>query len=180
VEFLFLPVKRDFLFFSLVIVCLTVVGSFYGVTRALRHQDQPPLPVVNFYDKSDKKVTLQDFKGKVVLVNIWATWCLPCQAELPALDHLQKLLPQEKFTVVAISLDTSSLKTVSGFLQKAHIQNLTVYWDKDREVPLKWKYAGLPTSFLLNRDGEVIAQYDGPYVWDKEPVLGKIKDLVAK
>lgn len=157
--------------------------GFYGAMKVLHHQNQPvltSLPEVYFYDKLDKKLTLADFKGKVVLVNIWATWCLPCQSELPALDNLQKLLPQDKFAVVAISVDISSIKDISDFLQKDHIKNLPVYWDKDRQLPLKWKYEGLPTSFLLDRDGGIIAPYDGPYKWDQEPLLGKFKELVLK
>ena len=127
-----------------------------------------------------KDVDLSQFKGKVVLVNIWATWCPPCVAEMPMLDHLQKMMPFDKFTVVAISMDTTSMKMVTDFLKKQHIQNLTPYWDKDRQIPLKWKYEGLPTSFLLDRNGNLIKQYDGPYEWDRGDMLKEIKAQVLK
>ena len=174
-----MTVKRQFLFFIFVVIAL---ASYVGVraTMAQNHPSLPPLPTVNFYDKSDKKVTLEDFKGRVVLVNLWATWCTPCVAELPSLDKLQKMLPEDKFSVVAISMDTSSMKAVSDFLKKRNIKNLQAYWDKDRQMPLKWKYDGLPTSFLLDHDGNVVARYDGPFMWDKDPMLANIKDLVLK
>lgn len=174
-----MPVKRQFFFFAFVAIVL----ASYGAVRALQGETsaaKPSLSAVYFYDKSDKKVTLEDFKGKVVLVNLWATWCTPCVAELPSLDRLQKALPADKFVIVAISMDTSSMKAVGDFLKKRGIKNLDVYWDKDRQLPLKWKYDGLPTSFLLDRDGNTIARYDGPYVWDQDPVLKDIRERVPK
>ena len=174
-----MPVKRQVLFF----VFVAIVLASYGVVRTLQganHAPLPRLPVVYFYDKSDKKITLEDFRGRVVLVNLWATWCTPCVAELPSLDRLQKALPPDKFIVVAISMDTSSMKAIGNFLKKRGIKNLDVYWDKDRQLPLKWKYAGLPTSFLLDQNGDTVAQYDGPLVWDEGKVIGEVKELVGR
>jgi len=163
-----------------------MVLASYGSVRAWQGENHgenrapwPPLPIVSFYDKSDKKVTLEDFKGKVVLVNLWATWCPPCIAELPALGRLQKALPPDKFTVVAISMDTKlPVKDIADFLNKHGAKSLAAYWDKDRQLPLKWKYDGLPTSFLLDREGNVVARYDGPYEWDRGDVLGVVREVV--
>jgi len=177
VEGVSVPVKRHVLFFVFVAIAL----SSYVAVRAIKsgnHPDLPRLPAISFYDKSGAKLTLDDFKGRVVLVNLWATWCAPCVAELPSLDRLQKALPEDKFKIVAISMDTTSMKTVADFLKKRNVKNLTVYWDKDRQVPLKWTYEGLPTSFLLDRDGNTVARYDGPEVWDNDPELKDIRALV--
>ncbi len=189
---LFVPVKRQILFFAAMMAFAVIVLASYGSVgawlggnsggnQAGNHAPWPPLAAAYFYDKSDKQVTLDDFKGRVVLVNLWATWCTPCLSELPALDHLQKLLPADKFQIVAIAMDTKlSMKDIAEFLKKHGVKNLAVYWDKDRQLPLKWQYDGLPTSFLLDRDGNIVARYDGPYQWDEGKVLDEIKSLVLK
>lgn len=167
------PVKRHF---QLLVLALIALAS-YGVLEYTRHNQATKaehLPEISFYDKLERPVTLENFKGTVVLVNLWATWCPPCVAELPSLNRLQEKLPEGKFRVVAISLDKSSLKEIQGFLNAKGAKGLEVYWDKDRQAPLKWKYEGLPTSFLLDQAGAVIKRYDGPYEWDKEPLLKEI------
>jgi thiol-disulfide isomerase/thioredoxin len=175
------PVKVHFLLFILLLL-----AAGFG---ALKYQnDKTPkvpvqtlkLPVIEFYDKSGQKVTLESFRGKVVLVNLWATWCPPCVAELPSLNRLQERLSDKHFKVVAISMDRTSLQDVGRFLKEKGGKNLDVYWDKDRQVPLKWRYDGLPTSILLRQDGTIVAQYSGPYVWDKPPLLRKVNDLLPK
>jgi len=174
-----MTVKRHILFF----VAVAAVLAFYVVVRTMvtgagSNPSVAPLPAITFYDKSDEPVTLADFKGQVVLVNIWATWCGPCVAELPSLDRLQK--SEKGITIVAISVDTTSMKTVTDFLQKHGIKNLTPYWDKDQQVALKWKYEGLPTSFLLDRNGNPVKRYDGGYDWDKGSVLKEINAQILK
>ncbi len=169
-----MPVKRHFLFF----VFVAAILASYGTVRLLQTKNRPRLPAITFYDKGGHKVTLNDFKGRVVLVNVWATWCLPCVSELPSLDRLQAMMPEKKFAVVAISTDTTAQKTVIAFLRAHKIGHLAFYWDKDRQVPLRWRYAGLPTSFLLDRKGNTVARFDGPYDWDKGKLLQEIKALV--
>ena len=171
-----MPVKRLFLFFAFVAIVL----ASYGLVRENRVVKHPPrdhLATLNFYDKSGKQVTLDDFKGKIVLVDLWATWCVPCVIELPSLDRLQKALPTDKFEVIAISLDTSSMQDIQSFLKEKNIQNLQAYWDKDRQVPLKWKYAGIPKNFILDKEGGIISAFDGDYVWDRDVTIKQIRDL---
>jgi thiol-disulfide isomerase/thioredoxin len=180
VEAVLVLVKRHFPLLFLVAVILASYGAVRAV-QAVGHNGPSPatqLPSIPFYDKYGNQVTLDAFKGKVVLVNLWATWCEPCAAEMASLDHLQGQLSRDKFRVVALSVDRSSVKTVEKFMQKRAIANLDIYWDQDRQVPMKWKYEGLPTSFLIDRQGTVIARYDGPYEWDKAPFLKEIGDLL--
>jgi thiol-disulfide isomerase/thioredoxin len=176
-----MTVKRHILFF----VAVAAVLAFYVVVRSMvmsagSNPPVPPLPAISFYDKSGKSVTLSDLKGKVVLVNLWATWCPPCVAEMPSLDRLQKSLGGKDFAVVALSVDTTSMKTVTDFLQKQHFKNITPYWDKDQQIALKWKYEGLPTSFLLDRQGNPVKRYDGGYEWDEGSVLKEIETQITK
>lgn len=133
------------------------------------------MPAAGFYDAAGNKLTLQDFKNKVVLVNLWATWCPPCVAELPSLDALQAKLKDRDFIVVAISLDRTDMKTVTDFLQARGVEHLTPYHDRDRDIPLKWTYSGLPVSFLLDEEGMMIDQFDGPQEWHDGEVFERIR-----
>jgi thiol-disulfide isomerase/thioredoxin len=186
VEGAFVPVKPHFdMILSIALVLALVVGTAATLWRGkLEHMANPAaataqsLPDTYFYDTSDRQVTLADFRGKVVLVNLWATWCPPCVVELPALDSLQAKLKDKNFKVVAISQDTSSLATITSFLQGKDVTHIDAYWDKDRQIPMKWRYDGLPVSFLLDADGRVVRRFDGPYAWDKGEMFAEISGML--
>lgn len=182
-----MAVKRHFHLVFAVVLVLAVVAGFAAVEMYLSHGKSvnkensdlgKPLPDAVFYDAADQKIELSAFKGKVVLVNLWATWCPPCVVELPALDNLQARLKDKDFKVVAIALDRSSITTVESFLRGRDITHLTPYWDKERQVPMKWRYDGLPTSFLLDKEGNVVQRFDGPYTWDKGDIADKIEAML--
>ncbi|HCS23200.1 MAG TPA: hypothetical protein DIW20_05545, partial [Rhodospirillaceae bacterium] len=109
----------------------------------------------------------------------WATWCPPCVAELPALDSLQAKLRDKGLHVVAVSLDRKPLADVAAFLEERRVEQMKLYVDTDRQIPLKWQYAGVPASFLIGRDGVVIEQFDGPREWDKGEMLTKIEAVLG-
>lgn len=162
-------------------IVLAVIAGFFAVDGARRapiviNKENDGglgerLPDMEFYNAADQKITLADFQGKVVLVNLWATWCPPCVTELPALDNLQARLKDKDFKVVTIALDRSSIATVADFLKEKGIERLEPYWDKERQIPLKWRYAGLPTTYLLDREGKVVRRFDGPRAWDKPEIV---------
>jgi len=137
------------------------------------------LPDAVFYDAEGRAVRLGDFAGEVLLVNLWATWCPPCVAELPALDSLQAKLRDKGLHVVAVSLDRKPLADVAAFLEERRVEQMKLYVDTDRQIPLKWQYAGVPASFLIGRDGVVIEQFDGPREWDKGEMLTKIEAVLG-
>lgn len=167
-------VKRLFQLGAFLLVAVLCYGAVrYAVYSSTVERIQ--LSKITFYDKLDRPVTLDNFRGKVVLVNLWATWCAPCIEELPSLARLQKKMSADKFQVVAISTDTLSPATLRKFLNAKGAKNLDVYHDKDRQAPLYWKYAGLPTSFLLDRSGFVVKQYSGAYQWDSAALLKEIR-----
>lgn len=137
------------------------------------------LPDAVFYDAEGRAVRLGDFAGEVLLVNLWAMWCPPCVAELPALDGLQAKLRDKGLHVVAISLDRKPVADVAAFLEERRVEQMKLYVDTDRQIPLKWQYAGVPASFLIGRDGVVIEQFDGPREWDKGEMLTKIEAVLG-
>lgn len=138
------------------------------------------LPDVTFYDAEGKPVRLADFAGEVLLVNLWAMWCPPCVAELPALDTLQAKLRERGLHVLPISLDSKPVAEVAEFLAARRVEQISLYIDTDRQIPMKWTYAGIPASFLVGRDGVVIEQFDGPREWDTGPVFAAIEAQLQK
>lgn len=171
-----MSVKKHFYF-----IALFVVLGFFALGQGLLwagEAKKETLPAVFFYDAKGEKKTLEDFKGKVILVNLWATWCAPCVAEMSSLDRLQGMFPKEKFEVVAISLDRGDIKKVADFYQRRKIKNLEVYQDQDKDIQLRWSYSGIPTSFLLDAGGGLIEKFEGERAWDRSPELDTIKKLL--
>jgi len=126
------------------------------------------LPEVKFEDATGKERTLADWKGKVVLLNLWATWCLPCRKEMPALDRLQQELGSEAFEVVALSVDRAGLSGARKFLDEAKVAKLALYADPSARMAGTLHAAGLPATLLIDREGREIGRLLGPAQWDGE------------
>lgn len=126
------------------------------------------IPEAKFLDASGKERTLADWRGKVVLLNLWATWCLPCRKEMPALDRLQREMGSDKFQVVAVSVDRTGLPGARKFLDETGAQALTLYADPTARMAATLRAAGLPATLLLDRDGREIGRLLGPAEWDGE------------
>lgn len=137
------------------------------------------LPEVTFYDENGQAVTLADFKGEVLLVNLWATWCPPCVAELPALDTLQARLRDKGLHVLPISLDNKPVADVAAFLAERRVEQMKLYIDSGRQIPMKWVYAGIPASFLIDRNGVVFEQFDGPREWAEGEIFSRIESQLT-
>ena len=108
------------------------------------------LAEARFQDGNGAEKTLADWHGKVVLLNLWATWCAPCRKEMPALDRLQKELGSLKFEVVAVSIDRTGLAGARKFLDETKVENLAVYADPTTRLSSILKAVGLPTTLLLD------------------------------
>jgi len=128
----------------------------------------PPVqsPVAPFQDSMGQPVTLDSFHGKVVLLNLWATWCPPCVAEMPALDKLQAELGGAGLAVVAVSTDAQGIKKSAPFYRRAGITHLALYNDTRAALPQALKVTGLPMSLLIDRGGNVVGRMEGPADWD--------------
>jgi len=126
------------------------------------------LPEVTFQDAGGRQRTLADWRGKVVLLNLWATWCIPCRKEMPALDALQKALGSDKFEVVAVSVDRKGLEASRKFLDEAQIERLGLYVDASARMAATLRAVGLPATLLLDKEGREIGRLLGPAEWDSE------------
>lgn len=121
---------------------------------------------VAFAEKTGKVVKLADWKGKVVLLNLWATWCGPCRKEMPSLDRLQKALGSDKFEVVALAVDRNGADAVLKFLDSIKVEKLTPYIDATTRSGATLKAVGMPTTLLIGKDGREIGRFMGPAEWD--------------
>lgn len=179
-------ISQNFLLLCAALSVLIGLSAGYGLIMGGKQFQQKQqtamesqsLPEVSFTDADGDDVDLDDFKDTVVLVNLWATWCTPCVAELPALDDLQARFDPSRFRIVAIALDRDKPEKIRAFLKKNKIEKLGFYWDSNREIPAKWKYAGIPASFLIDRDGRVVETFEGPREWAGEEMIAKISALV--
>ena len=138
-----------------------------------------PLSKVTFENAQGKTMTLADFKGKVVLLNIWATWCPPCVREMPTLDKLQKLLGGKNFQVVPLSVDKGGIYTVKSFYDDNFIGSLPIYVDPTTHALETLSILGTPTTILIDKQGKEIARTMGPEDWDQPAVIAQIKHYMA-
>ena len=130
---------------------------------------------VAFEDGQGRKRTLADFRGKVVLLNLWATWCGPCRKEMPTLDRLQQQLGSADFEVVALSIDRGGRAAVGSFFDEIDVRALAVYVDSSTEAMTKLDIIGVPTTLLLDRMGREIGRVTGPAEWDSPEVITTIR-----
>jgi thiol-disulfide isomerase/thioredoxin len=138
------------------------------------------LPEAAFQDGTGKERSLADWRGKVVLVNLWATWCLPCRKEMPSLDRLQKELGSDKFEVVAISVDRKGMEASRKFLDETKAENLALYVDASARMTSTFKVVGLPATLLLDKDGREIGRLLGPAEWDSEEAKRLIRTMLQR
>ena len=147
-----------------------------GDVASMAVAKQPkPLVELAFVAEGGMPKKMSDFLGKTVLLNLWATWCVPCREEMPALDKLQARLGGENFEVVAISIDTARLERRKSFLDEAGVKSLGFYADPTAEVfqVLKkaGKVVGLPTTILVDSDGCEIGHMPGAADWASEDAI---------
>ena len=125
-----------------------------------------PAPELHFRDVAGRRLTLMDFRGKVVLLNIWATWCLPCRREMPTLDRLQQVLGGAHFQVVALSIDTGGALAIERYFESLGMHDLGVYVDSTMTAASALDITGTPTTFLIDASGREIGRHEGPAKWD--------------
>ena len=144
-----------------------------GAVAAMRGADTPQsMSALTFTAPDGKPVRLGDFKGKTLLVNLWATWCVPCREEMPALDALETKKGSDNFQVVTINIDTGDDEKPKAFLSEIGVKSLQLYRDASMGVfnDLKRKNLafGLPVTMLVDKEGCQIAAMNGPADWSSD------------
>jgi thiol-disulfide isomerase/thioredoxin len=141
--------------------------------------DQPrALPQIAFTDGEGHALSVADFQGRVVLLNLWATWCVPCRKEMPSLDRLQAKLGGDRFIVIPVSLDRGGAAAVKGFYQQVGVEKLGVYLDPSSRVPSALATPGVPTTLLIDGRGREVARKLGEAEWDGPQMTDLIRHVI--
>jgi len=135
------------------------------------HDGPRALPEIAFENAKGEPLSLADFRGRVVLLNIWATWCAPCRQEMPTLDRLQAKLGGSDFEVVALSVDRKGVAAVRKFYDEIEVRHLAIYIDASMKAMRPLAVVGLPTTLLLDRRGREIGRLLGPAEWDTPEIV---------
>jgi thiol-disulfide isomerase/thioredoxin len=170
----------------IVVVLLAGAMKFYstGATEAqsnfILRETPKPLPELAIADGEGKVGALADYRGKFVLLNIWATWCSPCRKEMPTLDRLQARLGGPDFEVVPLSIDRKGAPAVRKFYSEIGIQHLALRLDAAAEAPSKLDAFGVPLTLLIDRQGREIGRLVGPAEWDSPEMIDFLKAKIAQ
>ncbi len=147
-----------------------------GAPGRLQTHDAPKaLPELAFTDRNGDPVSLAEFRGKTVLLNLWATWCIPCREEMPALDRLQMRLGGNAFQIVALSIDRGGAEVVQRFYAEIGIRNLEIFTDPTGKVARDLAIPGLPVTLLVDAEGRETARAIGPVAWDEPEMVEFIR-----
>lgn len=162
--------------------CLGLLGCLMSLNGYANHAETEPsdgtvnsfIPVdpprgvepVKLVRNASEALDMSAFRGKVVLLNIWATWCPPCLRELPALDRLQARQGDKDFEVVAVAVDRAGLEAIQGFYDRLQIRNLTLYHSTAEEFGRAYPVDVFPASFFLDREGRVLSFMRSLADWD--------------
>jgi len=144
--------------------------------------NETPQPVggLRFEDGHGQARSLAEFHGKVVLLNLWATWCTPCRKELPALAQLDAALDGAEFAILAVSIDRGGSEAVRKLFAALNIATLPIYSDTSGQAMRTARVNGLPTSLVIDRDGRELARVVGPAEWDGAAMIEYFRGVVAR
>ncbi|MGB0671146.1 MAG: TlpA disulfide reductase family protein [Rhodospirillales bacterium] len=142
-------------------------------------EESPPMPPIPIRALDGGETTVNGFLGRVVLLNLWATWCGPCVAELPSLTRLQKRLGGRDFTVLAVATDRQGERVVRPFVKRLKLNGLPVYLDPTSRIMKSFGTQVLPTTLIIDRFGSVVGGLQGATDWESAAVLQALEVLMA-
>lgn len=166
--------RRLFLLGTAAMLCSPAARADISAGLTLQ---QPPVPVPSFdmKDGQSRPVTLESYRGRAVLLNLWASWCPPCVAELPTLDRLKPTAANEDIAVVALCLDRSGNVGAVNTYARLGIQNLDVIVDSHRAVAQMLNAAILPTTLMIDPQGREVARFVGAAHWDSPQAMALLR-----
>jgi thiol-disulfide isomerase/thioredoxin len=166
--------------------CLVVAGAANDAAfaadapkkKTFSRVDPPAAVALSEYSDGERAVTLERYRGRPVLLNVWATWCPPCVKELPALDRLAGKLDGEVH-VVALSTDDGGAAQVKPFFDKLAVTRLLALYDTRQRAFQDFSLRGLPTTVLIDAQGRLVARMEGAAEWDSTAMVRQIRQLVG-
>jgi peroxiredoxin len=167
--------------FTACVILIVFLREERGSTLKSTKSIQPghEVPDFAFPDIDGKKVSLSDHRGKVVLVNVWATWCPPCRQEMPSMQRLYEKFKGESFKILAVSIDSEGRQTVAPFMRKMNL-TFTALLDQEETIRPLYGVTGVPESFIIDKQGILVKKIIGPINWASPEVFLFFKDLIQK
>jgi peroxiredoxin len=162
-----------------IILSLKLNDSSFQFSNQVAIKDNLPAPDFKFPGLDGKMVSLSDYKGKVVLVNIWATWCPPCVEEMPSMEKLYQKFKGENFEILAVSIDEPGLKAVAPFMKKSSL-TFPALIDSEGTIKTVYGITGIPESFIIDKQGILIKKIIGPVDWTTPKIFRFFSNLIQK
>lgn len=135
-----------------------------------------PLPHFKFESGDGKPVTIGDFRGRPVLMNLWATWCVPCRKEMPALDRLQVAVGASELVVLPLSIDREGAPAVETFYRRLDLKGIGIYLDSSATAASMLDVPALPVTLLIDREGREVGRKLGPAEWDSPHITALLRE----
>ncbi len=144
------------------------------------HSEPVEISAKSFLNENGDKTSLDAYKGKLVLLNIWATWCPPCLAEMPSIDALQAELGGDDFQVVTVAMGRNPVASIKKFFANNNIENLPILRDPKQKFARSISVIGLPTTIIINPEGQEIGRLIGDADWHGDAAITVIKAMLPK
>jgi len=167
-------------------LCLVVLGAVVSLTACTKKetakslgplQENSPAPTITVNSLAGKPLNLADLKGKVVVLNFWATWCPPCREEIPSMMKLNSAMAGKPFQMVAVSIDEGGQPAIESFFKTSGF-SLPAYTDPDNRAAKAYGITGVPETFVIDKNGILLKRVIGPMAWDSADVLSYLEGLM--
>ena len=159
----------------LIILIFLLSNSFADETTDFKNliikKDQKKYEDLSFLDSDKKQVNLDDYRGKLVLLNFWASWCAPCKEEMPSLDSLQSNKNLNNLQIFPINVGQDNEKKAKDFFEELDIKTLNIYFDTTITLAKKFQLRGIPTTILINKDGYEFARIIGSIDFESQKFI---------
>ena len=150
-----------FLIIFIFFVTTNLANSETNIKNLVINKELKKINDLTFLDAQNNKVNLDNYRGKLILINFWATWCAPCKEEMPSLDLLQNNKKLKSLQIFPINVGQDKIEKAEKFFEDLKIKNLSIYFDKNIILTKKFALRGIPTSILINKEGEEFARIIG-------------------
>jgi peroxiredoxin len=162
-----------------IIVLLQTKDSSFNLSGKPRLGKGVPAPDFTLPGLDGKKISIAEYKGKVIFLNIWATWCPPCVEEMPSMEKLYQKLKGESFEILAVSIDVSGSESVLPFMKK-HKLSFPALLDTKGDIKSLYQTTGVPESFIIDKEGIIVEKIIGPRDWASPGAIRSIRNLIQK
>ena len=164
-----------FLIIFIFLITNAVAEELPDIKNIVIHKIPKTYDNVIFLDQKDQKININEYKGKLLLLNFWATWCEPCKEEMPSLDKLQANPELDKIKIFPINIGKETLDKVNKFFINLNIKNFEPYFDPPTTLAKKFSLRGVPTSILINKEGQEFARILGSIDFEDKNFVNWIK-----